>query len=185
MYFHKIDRLIGTARSNKVSVALGFQELPQLEADYGKVGMQKIITTVGNVVSGSARSKETLEWLSNDIFGKVVQLKKGVTIDRDKTSINLNENMDNLVPASKISDLPTGWICGQVARDFVKTKTGRNSSMNIQEAAEFKTSKFFCKTDFDMEEIKKRKPGMCRCPNSTHSRLRKKGNASCTRTSCR
>ena len=63
--------------------------------------MQKIITTVGNVVSGSARAKETLEWLSSDIFGKVVQLKKGVTIDRDKTSINLNENMDSLVPASK------------------------------------------------------------------------------------
>ena len=155
LYFHKIDRLIGTARSNKVSVALGFQELPQLEADYGKVGMQKIITTVGNVVSGSARSKETLEWLSSDIFGKVVQLKKGVTIDRDKTSINLNENMDSLVPASKISDMPTGWICGQTARDFVQTKVGPNGSMNIQESEEFKTSKFYCKTNFDMTEIKK------------------------------
>ena len=155
LYFHKIDRLIGTARSNKVSVTLGFQELPQLEADYGKVGMQKIITTVGNVVSGSARSKETLEWLSNDIFGKVVQVKKGVTIDRDKTSINLNENMDSLVPASKISDMATGWICGQTARDFVKTKTGVGGSMNIQESEEFKTTKFFCKTDFDMGEIKK------------------------------
>ena len=155
LYFHKIDRLIGTARSNKVSVALGFQELPQLEADYGKVGMQKIITTVGNVVSGSARSKETLEWLSNDIFGKVVQLKKGVTIDRDKTSINLNENMDSLVPASKISDMPTGWVCGQTARDFVQTKVGSGGQMNIQESEEFKTSKFYCKTNFDMKEIKK------------------------------
>lgn len=155
LYFHKIDRLIGTARSNKVAVTLGFQELPQLEADYGKVGMQKIVTTIGNVVAGSARSKETLEWLSNDIFGKVVQLKKGVTIDRDKTSINLNENLDNLVPASKISDMATGWICGQTARDFVKTEIGRGDSMNIQEAEEFKTSKFFCKTDFDMKEIKK------------------------------
>ena len=155
LFFHKIDRLIGTARSNKVSVTLGFQELPQLEADYGKVGMQKIITTVGNVVSGSARAKETLEWLSSDIFGKVVQIKKGVTIDRDKTSINLNENMDSLVPASKISDMPTGWICGQTARDFIQTKTGIGGSMNVQESEEFKTSKFFCKTDFDMKEIKK------------------------------
>jgi hypothetical protein len=155
LYFHKIDRLIGTARSNKVSVALGFQELPQLESDYGKVGMQKVITTVGNVVSGSARAKETLEWLSNDIFGKVVQLKKGVTIDRDKTSINLNENMDSLVPASKISDMPTGWIAGQTARDFIKTKTGHNGSMNIQESAEFQTSKFYCKTDFNMDDIQK------------------------------
>ena len=164
LYFHKIDRLIGTARSNKVSVALGFQELPQLEADYGKVGMQKIITTVGNVVSSSARSKETLEWLSSDIFGKVVQLKKGVTIDRDKTSINLNENMDSLVPASKISDMPTGWICGQTARDFVQTKTGSGGSMNIQESEEFKTSKFYCKTDFDMKEIKKEEAGYVPLP---------------------
>lgn len=164
LYFHKIDRLIGTARSNKVSVALGFQELPQLEADYGKVGMQKIITTVGNVVSGSARSKETLEWLSSDIFGKVVQLKKGVTIDQDKTSINLNENMDSLVPASKISDMPTGWICGQTARDFVQTKTGSGGSMNIQESEEFKTSKFYCKTDFDMNEIKKEEAGYVPLP---------------------
>ena len=164
LYFHKIDRLIGTARSNKVSVTLGFQELPQLEADYGKVGMQKIITTVGNVVSGSARSKETLEWLSSDIFGKVVQLKKGVTIDRDKTSINLNENMDSLVPASKISDMPTGWICGQTARDFVKTKTGRGDSMNIQESEEFKASKFYCKTDFNMADIKKEEDGYVALP---------------------
>ena len=126
--------------------------------------MQKIITTVGNVVSGSARSKETLEWLSNDIFGKVVQLKKGVTIDRDKTSINLNENMDSLVPASKISDMPTGWICGQTARDFVKTRTGRGDSMNIQESEEFQTTKFFCKTDFDMAEIAKEEAGYVELP---------------------
>ncbi len=154
LYFHKIDRLIGTARSNKVSVTLGFQELPQLESDYGKVGMQKVITTVGNVFSGSARAKETLEWLSNDIFGKVVQKKKGVTIDRDKTSVNINEQMDNLVPGSKIADMPTGWIAGQTSRDFMVTKTGRNDSMKIQESDEFQTSKFYCKTDFDMKEIK-------------------------------
>ncbi len=154
LYFHKIDRLIGTARSNKVAVTLGFQELPQLEADYGKVGKDKIITTVGNVVSGSARSKETLDWLSGDIFGKVVQLKKGITIDRDRTSINLNENMDSLVPASKISDMASGWLCGQTARDFVVTKTGRRDAMDIQTAEEFRTTKFFCKTSFDMAQIK-------------------------------
>ena len=154
LYFHKIDRLIGTARSNKVAVTLGFQELPQLEADYGKVGKDKIITTVGNVISGSARSKDTLDWLSGDIFGKVVQLKKGITIDRDRTSINLNENLDSLVPASKISDMASGWICGQTARDFTVTKTGRRDSMDIQKAEEFKTSKFFCKTNFNMDEIK-------------------------------
>ena len=106
---------------------------------------------MGNVVSGSARAKETLEWLSNDIFGKVVQVKKGVTIDRDKTSINLNENMDSLVPASKISDMATGWICGQTARDFVKTKTGTGGSMNIQEVQDYKV---LLQDGFRYEEIK-------------------------------
>ena len=164
LYFHKIDRLIGTARSNKVSVTLGFQELPQLESDYGKVGMEKVITTVGNVVSGSARSKETLEWLSNDIFGRVVQVKKGVTIDVDKTSINYNEGLENLVPASKISDMPTGWICGQTARDFVATKTGKGGQMDIQKSEEFQTSKFYCKTDFDMDKIKEEEKNYTELP---------------------
>ena len=80
LYFHKIDRLIGTARSNKVAVTLGFQELPQLEADYGKVGMQKIITTCGNIFMGAARNKETLEWAQNDVFGKAKQTSRSISI---------------------------------------------------------------------------------------------------------
>ena len=50
--------------------------------------------------------------------------------------------------------MATGWICGQTARDFVKTKTGTGGSMNIQESEEFKTTKYFCKTHFDMKKIK-------------------------------
>ncbi|ECO5454013.1 type IV secretory system conjugative DNA transfer family protein, partial [Campylobacter coli] len=65
---------------------------------------------------------------------------------------------------SKISDMATGWICGQTARDFTKTKTGAGGSMNIQEAEEFKTTKFFCKTDFDMREIKKEEAGYVPLP---------------------
>lgn len=60
--------------------------------------------------------------------------------------------------------MPTGWICGQVARDFQKTKTGRGGSMNIQEAEEFKTSKFFCKTNLDIDEIKKEEAQYPKCP---------------------
>lgn len=76
-------------------------------------------------------------------------MKKSVTIGRDETSINLNKNIDSLVPASKISNMPTSWIASQTARNFMKTKTGRNGSMNIQKAAEFRTTKFYCKRDFD------------------------------------
>ena len=68
---------------------------------------------------------------------------------------NLEKLRGAKLPASKISDMPTGWICGQTARVFVQTKVGVGGSMNIQESDEFKTSKFFCKTDFNMAEIKK------------------------------
>ena len=122
LYFHKIDRLIGTARSNKVSVTLGFQELPQLEADYGKNGMQKIITTCGNIFMGAARNKETLEWAQNDVFGKAKQTSKSITINDSKVSTSISERMDNLVPAAKIADMATGWLAGQAARDFTPTE---------------------------------------------------------------
>lgn len=84
LYFHKIDRLIRATRCNEVYVALGFQELPQPEADYENVGIQKIISTVGNVESDSTWTKKILEWLSNGIFGKMIQLKREVTINRSK-----------------------------------------------------------------------------------------------------
>lgn len=69
LYFHKIDRLIGTARSNKVSVTLGFQELPQLEADYGKWECKNHHDSGQRGKRFSSR-KETLEWLSNDISAR-------------------------------------------------------------------------------------------------------------------
>ena len=121
LYFHKIDRLIGTARSNKVAVTLGFQELPQLEADYGKVGMQKIITTCGNIFIGAARNKETLEWAQNDVFGKAKQTSRSISINDNKVSTTISEKMDYLVPAAKIADMATGWLAGQAARDFTAT----------------------------------------------------------------
>lgn len=154
LYFHKIDRLIGTARSNKVAVTLGFQELPQLEADYGKNGMQKIISTCGNIFMGAARNKETLEWAQNDVFGKVKQQSTSITINDQKVSTSISEKMDYLVPAAKIADMATGWLAGQTARDFTVTAEGVFSEFDINESEEFKTSKYFCKTHFDMTKIK-------------------------------
>ena len=153
LYFHKIDRLIGTARSNKVAVTLGFQELPQLEADYGKVGMQKIITTCGNIFMGAARNKETLEWAQNDVFGKAKQTSTSITINDNKVSTSISERLDYLVPAAKIADMATGWLAGQAARDFTATDEKMLSHFDIENSEEFKTTKYFCKTNFDMKKI--------------------------------
>lgn len=155
LYFHKIDRLIGTARSNKVAVTLGFQELPQLEADYGKNGCQKIVTTCGNIFMGAARNKETLEWAQNDVFGKAKQTSKSITINDSKVSTSISEKMDYLIPAAKIADMATGWLAGQAARDFTPTEQSALHGVNLEESAEFKTTKYFCKTNFDMGKIKK------------------------------
>lgn len=154
LYFHKIDRLIGTARSNKVAVTLGFQELPQLEADYGKVGMQKIITTCGNIFMGAARNKETLEWAQNDVFGKAKQTSRSISINDQKVSTTISEKMDYLVPAAKIADMATGWLAGQAARDFTVTDERMLDRFDIEQSEEFKTTKYFCKTHFDMKRIK-------------------------------
>lgn len=154
LYFHKIDRLIGTARSNKVAVTLGFQELPQLEADYGKVGMQKIITTCGNIFMGAARNKETLEWAQNDVFGKAKQTSRSISINDNKVSTTISEKMDYLVPAAKIADMATGWLAGQAARDFTATDESMMNHFDIEQSEEFKTTKYFCKTHFDMKKIK-------------------------------
>lgn len=154
LYFHKIDRLIGTARSNKVAVTLGFQELPQLEADYGKVGMQKIITTCGNIFMGAARNKETLEWAQNDVFGKAKQTSRSISINDQKVSTTISEKMDYLVPAAKIADMATGWLAGQAARDFTATDERMLDKFDIEQSEEFKTTKYFCKTHFDMKRIK-------------------------------
>ena len=154
LYFHKIDRLIGTARSNKVAVTLGFQELPQLEADYGKVGMQKIITTCGNIFMGAARNKDTLEWAQNDVFGKAKQTSRSISINDQKVSTTISEKMDYLVPAAKIADMATGWLAGQAARDFTATDESMLNRFDIEQSEEFRTTKYFCKTHFDMKQIK-------------------------------
>lgn len=81
---------------------------------------RKTITSIiGNTLSGQAKAPETLDWLQK-LFGKVKQVKEGVTIRRNETTINMNEQMDFVIPASKISSLQAGTLVGQVALDFDK-----------------------------------------------------------------
>ena len=139
LYFYQIANLLSTARSNKVSVLLGLQEIPQLEEQYGKATAKTVTSVIGNVISGSARAKETLEWLQI-IFGKVKQKREGLTINENKTSLNINENMDYLIPASKIATLPAGSLVGQIALDF-------------GQGDDFPTTMYNCATNLDLKSI--------------------------------
>ncbi len=153
LYFNKIDRLQGTARSNKVSVALGFQSREQLEKDYGKEVTAALLGIFGTVVSAATNNKETVEWLSNDVMGKIKQMKEGISVTRDQTTLSFNEELQPLVPPDKIANMPAGWLCGTTARAFASLKTKNDGSIDISQTADFRPSKFFGKTNFDMKAL--------------------------------
>ena len=151
LFFHKIANLMSTARSNKVAVLLGLQEIPQLKVNYGKTGADEICAVCGNVLSGSARNKETLDWLEK-LFGKVKQVKENLSIDRNRTTVSINENMDFLIPASKIANLQTGDLVGQIALDYGMM------------GEDFKSTAYNCRTELDLDAIKKEEQQYTDCP---------------------
>nr|MBP9984593.1 YWFCY domain-containing protein [Prevotella sp.] len=116
MYFRGLDNLIATARSNKVAVCLGFQDFSQLYRDYGDKEAKVVINTVGNIFSGQVVG-ETSKTLS-DRFGKVLQKRQSLTINKQDTSTSISTQLDALIPASKISNLTQGMFVGSVSDNF-------------------------------------------------------------------
>jgi len=143
LYIHKVENVISTARSNRVAVLMGLQELPQFEQQYGEKASKTIRSVVGNVLAGSVRHKDTLDWLEK-LFGKVKQVGEGLSIDRSKTSVSLNEKLESLIPAGKIAGQRTGEMVGVVAMD----ENGEEFT------GEYKPSAVHCKINLDMEAIK-------------------------------
>jgi hypothetical protein len=116
IYFRGLDNLIATARSNKVAVCLGFQDYSQLTRDYGDKESKVIQNTVGNIFSGQVVG-ETAKTLS-ERFGKVLQKRQSLTINRQDKSTSISTQMDSLIPASKISNLTQGMFVGSVSDNF-------------------------------------------------------------------
>ena len=116
IYFRGLDNLIATARSNKVGVLLGFQDFSQLTRDYGEKESKVIQNTVGNIFSGQVVG-ETVKTLS-ERFGKVLQQRQSVSINRQDVPTSINTQLDSLIPASKIANLSQGTFVGAVADNF-------------------------------------------------------------------
>jgi hypothetical protein len=119
IFFKGLDNLIATARSNKVAVVLGFQDFSQLKRDYGDKEAAVIMSTVGNVFSGQVVG-ETAKTLS-ERFGKILQKRESMSINRNDTTTSINTQLDSLIPASKISTLSQGMFVGAVADNFGET----------------------------------------------------------------
>ena len=116
IYFKGLDNLIATARSNKVAVCLGFQDFSQLVRDYGDKEAKVVVNTVGNIFSGQVVG-ETAKTLS-ERFGKVLQKRQSISINRQDVSTSINTQMDSLIPPSKISGLTQGMFVGSVSDNF-------------------------------------------------------------------
>ncbi|WP_418659820.1 conjugal transfer protein MobC [Alistipes putredinis] len=113
IYFRGLDNLIATARSNKVSVCLGFQDFSQLERDYGDKEAKVIINTVGNIFSGQVVG-DTARTLS-ERFGKIVQRRESYSVSTESVTTSTSTQLDTLIPPSKISTLTQGVFVGAVA----------------------------------------------------------------------
>ena len=118
IYFKGLDNLIATARSNKVAVCLGFQDFSQFVRDYGDKEAKVVINTVGNIFSGQVVG-ETSKTLS-ERFGKVLQKRQSISINRQDVSTSINTQMDSLIPPSKISGLTQGMFVGSVSDNFTE-----------------------------------------------------------------
>lgn len=118
IYFKGLDNLIATARSNKVAVCLGFQDFSQLVRDYGDKEAKVVINTVGNIFSRQVVG-ETAKTLS-ERFGKVLQKRQSISINRQDVSTSINTQMDSLIPPSKISGLTQGMFVGSVSDNFTE-----------------------------------------------------------------
>lgn len=147
LYTYKIENLLAVARSNKVAILMGLQELPQFNQQYGKDTAATITSVVGNVLAGSVRNKETLDWLER-LFGKSKQIGESLSIDRNKTSTSLQEKLEPLIPAGKMASLNTGEMVGLIAADVQETYTGQ-----------FETSAINCKVNLPKDELQKEEAG--------------------------
>ena len=147
LFTYKIENLIAVARSNKVAILMGLQELPQFNQQYGKDTAATITSVVGNVLAGSVRNKETLDWLER-LFGKSKQIGESLSIDRNKTSTSLQEKLESLIPAGKMAALNTGEMVGLIAADVQENYTGA-----------YDTSAVNCKINLDKEAIKNEEAG--------------------------
>lgn len=115
IYFNNMDNLIATARSNKVATTLAVQDYSQLKKDYGREQAEVIMNIVGNVISGQVVG-DTAKILS-ERFGKIVQERQSLSINRQDTSITKSTQLESAVPPSKIAGLSSGEFVGMVADD--------------------------------------------------------------------
>ncbi len=143
IFFNHIDSLIATARSNKVATVLGMQDFSQLKKDYGKDQAEVIMNITGNLISGQVMG-DTAKQLS-ERFGKIMQERESLSINRTDTSLSRSVQLEQAIPASKIASLSSGEFVGMVAdnpEEKIKLKMFNAQIINDAEKLSREEKKF-------------------------------------------
>jgi hypothetical protein len=97
------------------ATTLAMQDFSQLVKDYGKEQADVIVNITGNIISGQVTG-DTAKKLS-ERFGKIMQDRESISINRTDTSISKSKQLDYTIPSSKISSLSSSKFVGMVADD--------------------------------------------------------------------
>ncbi len=143
IFFNHMDALIATARSNKVATTLAMQDFSQLRKDYGKEQADVIVNITGNIISGQVMG-DTSKSLS-ERFGKIMQERESLSINRTDTSISRSTQLDYAIPASKIAALSSGEFVGMTAdnpEEKISLKMFHAQIINDKQKLDAETAKF-------------------------------------------
>ena len=120
MVNYRLTETMESRIHRKVYVRFG-GEYPETRHRNMKMGvgyLAYVINTVGNIFSGQVVG-ETAKTLS-ERFGKVLQKRQSISINRQEVSTSINTQMDSLIPPSKISGLTQGMFVGSVSDNFTE-----------------------------------------------------------------
>ena len=108
-----LDIVLSQARSNKVAVTFGVQDLSQLRATYGRDQADALFNLPGNLFCGQVSGDSAR--LVSERFGRILQEKSSVSSNSRDTSTSQSQQLDLALPPSKIATFSSGEFCGITA----------------------------------------------------------------------
>jgi len=108
-----MSEALATARSNRVGIILGIQDLSQLRVTYGRDQADVLFNTPGNVICGAVSGDSAR--LVSEKFGRILQEKSTISNNSRDSSVSQSQQLDLALPASKIATLSSGEFVGIAA----------------------------------------------------------------------
>ena len=110
-----VDKVIATARANKVCMCLAAQDKSQIIRDYGEKDANTVFNTVGSIIAGQVNGSTAKELA--EMFGREFREQQSQTTGGESDTINKSFQQQEIFTQSTIEQLSQGYFCGRVADD--------------------------------------------------------------------